>query len=159
MSGKRKAYPKPSSRSKWLAERERMQINASISQIPSKAPDQINDTLTNRIIKKLVPDFPVMETIIKNNWVKIAGEEIARHTNPGGFSNKTLCIYVKGSVWLAELRHNHTSNIMSRINEFCGSGTVKTITFKIDSLYGAEVASGKRWIRTSKNDGRHTEKN
>ena len=123
--------------SKNLAEQERLKLDASFSEVPFKDPDGIDEKRVNKLIKRLIPDFSATEVRIQENWNKIVGEDIARHTVPGGLVGKTLCIYVKGSVWLAELKRNHTKNLLTRINDFCKGDVVKEITFRNDASNGS----------------------
>ena len=127
MPRRRRTFPKGFDYVRWQVERERCQISHPLPEPPFKEASSVGNSLDS-VLKKIGIEFSMDENRIQQNWVKIVGPDLARRTMPGKLSNGTLTVFVKGSVWLAELKRNGMPNMIRRINAASNAVTVKRIT-------------------------------
>lgn len=126
MSKRRRTFPKGFDYVRWQVERERCQISDLLPRTPFKEATPVGASLDG-VLKKIGITFSADENRIQQNWIEIVGPDIARRTMPGTLTRGTLTVFVKGSVWLAELKRNGPANLIQRINEAFGAETVKRI--------------------------------
>lgn len=129
MAKRRRTFPKGFDSVRWQVERERCQISNLLPRTPFKEATPIGASLDG-VLQKIGISFSADENQIQQNWIEIVGPDIARRTMPGSLTRGTLTVFVKGSVWLAELKRNGPTDLIKRINDALGLNTVRRITLR-----------------------------
>lgn len=129
MPSPRRTLPKGFEYTRWLVERERCQLSNHLPEPPFKEPARVGERL-NSALKKFGVAYSADESRIHREWVDIVGKDLAKHAIPGALSGGTLCVFVMGSAWFAELKRSGTQTLLVRINDHCGAGTVKHISLQ-----------------------------
>jgi len=115
---------------KWRVERERFRIS---SPKPSPAePDLSLRPAIRRLFKIIDSQAGSPFQKLSAKWTLIAGGQIAGHSRPGALTGNILDISVDSSSWLVEIKRFHSGDILRKINEEIGPGTVKELRFKVD---------------------------
>lgn len=127
MPRRRRSFPKGFDYARWQVERERCQISTPLPPPPFKEAAHIGTSLDS-VLKTIGVSFSTDENKIQQHWIDIVGPDLAKRTMPGKLANGSLTVFVKGSVWLAELKRNGVKNLIKRVNEATRPNTVKRIT-------------------------------
>ncbi|MFK8139182.1 MAG: DUF721 domain-containing protein [Bdellovibrionales bacterium] len=64
-------------------------------------------------------------------WSDIVGPKIAKNSEPVGYYNGTLYVWVPSSVWLQEMRYI-AGNMIVKINKHLGKKWARNIRFTLD---------------------------
>lgn len=109
---------------------ERNRGNAQYRHAPSAGVS------TNKILRPLAKKFGPGRNALQNHWPQIIGEKFARLSRPvairGGKTGKTLVIEAKGPA--CALIQANSSQLLGKINQFLGQGTVTKILVKQGSM-------------------------
>ncbi len=86
--------------SRWAIDRVRFGLD--------KPPSPQRDVKSvGEILKHVVQDFdqPVQDSIriLRESWPKLAGQQIAKHSEPGYIKDYCLCVFVDHPGWVPEL--------------------------------------------------------
>ncbi len=129
---RRKSRSKKYDKVRWEVERERYQIEHPVPPTIFKEAESAFTGVEKAFkrMRKFGIYFSVHESLLQSEWIKIVGSDLAKRTMPGNLDNGQLFVYVKGAVWLAELRRNSIPNMIKRINQHLGKNTVKKITLR-----------------------------
>jgi predicted nucleic acid-binding Zn ribbon protein len=98
-----------------------------------KPPRQIGDVLEG-LLKKLGLQKKLQEARMVQDWPRIVGDKIARHSRPVAMKRKVLYVNVDSSVWLAELNNFFKGKILDKVNEELGEKRIRDIRFRIGDI-------------------------
>lgn len=87
-----------------------------------------------KVLKKLGLERRAREARIAQEWGRIVGEKIARHSAPVGVRGRTLIVNVDSSVWLAELRQFFKEKMLEQIHRELGEKRIRDIRFRIGEV-------------------------
>ncbi|MDD4870737.1 MAG: DUF721 domain-containing protein [Kiritimatiellae bacterium] len=123
----RKSYNK----GRWQVERERFRIENHRPPEGIADPLRISDAMAG-VMKKLGLEDTHWLTVLEDEWQKIAGEAVAKHTRPGRMEKKRLTVFVDSSVWLNELlRYGRRQMLLNLQNRF-GKGKITSVSLVLD---------------------------
>jgi hypothetical protein len=123
----RKSYNK----GRWQVERERFRIENHRPSEGIADPLRISDAMAG-VMKKLGLEDTHWLTVLEDEWRKIAGEAVAKHTRPGRMEKKRLTVFVDSSVWLNELlRYGRRQMLLNLQNRF-GKGKITSVSLVLD---------------------------
>ena len=112
--------------------RERCNLGADENPLPRKdQTSSVQDVLPG-IVKKLGLADKLWETQLISAWPQIVGEQLARHTRPGRFQQKTLIVFVKNSVWLGELSRTGKKPLLEKLQTHFSADRIQDLRFSID---------------------------
>ncbi|MCX6357416.1 MAG: DUF721 domain-containing protein [Candidatus Aureabacteria bacterium] len=94
---------------------------------------RIGDVL-DTLLRKLGLDKKARDARIVQEWERIVGPTIARHSAPAGMRGKILIVNVDSSVWLAELSRFFKEKILAAVRAELGEERIQDIRFRIGEL-------------------------
>ncbi len=77
---------------------------------------------------------------VKKLWAECVGDNISQRSKPVKLIGTTLYCAVSSSPWMNELNFQK-SEIMTRLNEKLGEGTISAIVFKVGPVNGPSLAA------------------
>jgi len=116
---------------RWQTQRQRF------GNLPGEPPaafiaQPISNVLSN-ILSGIKPqDEDTWQYEIAQEWQELAGSKYAPHTRPGKMIDATLYIYVKHSIWLAELSGSEKKDVLYRLQKRFGSKRIRAIKVQLD---------------------------
>lgn len=114
---------------RWKLERDRFRLTDPAP--PRPEPDLSLRPAITRIFTKLDSQAGSGIHKIQTKWKIIAGEAAAGHSRPGRLAGDILYVYVDSSSWLAEITRFYSENILRKIQDEIGPGTVKGLRFQV----------------------------
>ena len=84
------------------------------------------------VMKRLGLDNQHWLEMMCDEWVAIVGADVAKHTRPGGFQNKSLTIFVDSSVWLNELARFGRDKMLANVQKRFGADRITEVRLKLD---------------------------
>jgi len=128
---RRKSRSMKFSKGRWEIERERCRIEGFKPPAGVAEPEKIAD-----IIPALMKSLGLAEQhwlgMLEEEWGKIAGEAVAKHTRPGRVEKKKLTVFVDNSVWLNELSRYGRQQLLQNLQKRFGSGKIVSVSFVLD---------------------------
>jgi predicted nucleic acid-binding Zn ribbon protein len=115
-------------------------------------PAHIGSVLTNSF-NSLGLEARLKEYRIKNEWQMIVGGNISKKARPVRLVGKTLHAKVTSSPWMTELRFLK-NDIITKINDRVGEGTVEEIVFKTGKIEESPALPEKKRARRITRDER-----
>lgn len=73
-----------------------------------------------------------VQAVLLEEWPALLGEDIARHTRPGALRNGELTVFVRGSVWYAELRRHAVPLIQQKLVARLGRECIRRVVLRPD---------------------------
>ena len=114
----------------WAVLREREQI--AETKPPQGRPET---TEAGQILEKVVKELGLASehwlTRLTDEWPRLAGDVVARHTRPGRLDGKTLVVFVDNSVWLSELSRFGKEQLLDNIKKQAGR-RIKDLRLQLD---------------------------
>ena len=92
--------------------------------------EQLFNTLP-AVLKNLAPNPEADKAIVFAAWKRCAGALLSERTTPLAFSENRLVIAVADKTWQRNLE-TLSPQLLVKLNEYLGHGTVKFIEFRID---------------------------
>ncbi len=83
------------------------------------------------VLKGLETNPDIDEAVVFAAWTGCAGELLKARTVPQSFANKRLVVGVQDATWKRNLEEL-SPQMMAKLNNSMGNGTVKFIEFRID---------------------------
>jgi predicted nucleic acid-binding Zn ribbon protein len=65
------------------------------------------------------------------DWAETVGDELARATRPGGVRDRTVVVYVRNPVWMAEVRRRRRS-LLQGLQARYGADRVREVRLELD---------------------------
>ncbi len=96
-------------------------------------PEKVSDMIS-KVVKRSGLEDAMWERDLLEKWEEIAGQELAKHTRPGGFERGVLTVYVDSSPWLSVLEREFKSTILKSIQKQIASNKIKSLYLKLDPL-------------------------
>jgi hypothetical protein len=102
-------------------------------------------TRVGTLLGAVVPQLAdrMLEVQIRREWRSLVGTEIARRCQPGELRGGILQLVVDNSPWLQELALRE-AELLSRLTERYGGGTVRSLRFSIGVLTPDAAAPDRR---------------
>lgn len=112
-------------------ERERFHIKERDP--PAKQRDAlcISEVIPS-LMKKLGLEDQHWLTVLADEWEKLVGKAVTKHTRPGRLEGRTLIVFVDNSVWLSELARYGHREMLANLKKRFGSRRVKSLIFQLD---------------------------
>lgn len=129
-------------KARWQVERERCRIEDAEPSSADPGVIALSDVMAV-VLKRLGLEKQQWYSILTDEWKRIVGEAISKHTRPGRIEGQTLIIYVDNSVWLSELSRFSSGELLAKIKERFGSGRIGNIRLQLDpegSSHGTQNA-------------------
>lgn len=117
--------------SRWQVHRERCRIVDPRPPPPSKQAAKIEDILPDLIQKLGMREDHWLQTLTEE-WGKVVGQAVARHTRPGDVRHGKLVVFVDSSVWLGELSRYGKSQIAARLRKLYPGSKIRDIALQLD---------------------------
>ena len=114
---------------RWMVERERYGLANDRPDVPFVEAKSVEVGLKN-VFDKLGIEQVDVQTALREEWGQLVGEDNAARTRPGGIENKILTIFVKGSVWYAQLKRIGVTEIQKRIVARFGKTVIQGVVLK-----------------------------
>lgn len=96
----------------------------------NRKPKEIKFVI-NKFMDKIGCDDLIKYRIIKDKWVEIVGNSVAKNAIPYKIERNILIVKVKSSVWLSELERFHKKTIIESIKKHTKNKKLKNIKFII----------------------------
>jgi predicted nucleic acid-binding Zn ribbon protein len=116
---------------RWAQERQRFGIDDVRPPTPFQEPQPLGAGL-QRIFKRLGLENAHIQNVLIDEWSQLVGEAVAKRTRPGIIRDRTLIIYVSGSVWYSELKRIGTKALEKKIVERFGADTISAVALHPD---------------------------
>ena len=97
--------------------------------LPFRDPAPIAGDLDSILGQFVSPEVALADSLARE-WPDIVGAAVAAHTRPGAVERGILTVYVKGSVWFAQLRHIGAAAILRNIAARHPAPALRAVTFK-----------------------------
>lgn len=83
-------------------------------------------------MKSLGMDGNVWLHTLEEDWVSIAGDDIASHARPGRYDRGRLVIFVDSPVWLNELKRYGRTELERKLISRYGNDKIRTVSLQLD---------------------------
>ncbi len=91
--------------------------------------DEIGKILPSVLLKQIGGTEPRLLEILVPLWARIAGRNMAQHSQPASFASGMLTLATDSAAWTTQLRHM-SKEILAEINRFLGQPIVKKLRIK-----------------------------
>ncbi len=118
-------------RGRWQMQRERCHIVDKTPPAGSSDAVPLGDILA-RTVHKLGLESPVWIRRLEEEWVALAGGNVAKHARPGRYKTGRLVVFVDSSVWLNELKRYGRAELLTKLQKRFGENRIKTLTLQLD---------------------------
>jgi len=126
-----KSRGKGFNRGRWQIERERCRI-ADVRPPSGPADPSVMADVIPALMKRLGLADQHWLGVLEEEWAKIAGEAVAKHTRPGRMEKKKLTVFVDNSVWMNELMRYGSKQLLLNLQKRFGSGRIVSVAFVLD---------------------------
>lgn len=116
---------------RWMIERERCVLEQTAPEPPFSNFSSIREGV-RLAMRQLDGITDEAQAILIEEWTALMGDEIACHTRPGNLRNGVLTVFVKGSVWYAELRRYSLPVIQKKLTSRLGHNVLKRVILRPD---------------------------
>jgi hypothetical protein len=126
-----KAHRKPYSKGRWQVEKERFHLD---SYQPAQGVEDaagIGDVVAG-IMKSLGLEGMHWLNILEEEWTRLVGDAVAKHSRPGRMEKKTLTVFVDNSVWLNELLRYGRKQMLENLQKRFGKEKIGSIRLVLD---------------------------
>ena len=89
-------------------------------------------TSQRALLRELGLEDRLWEHTLETDWEDIVGANVAKHARPGRIQRGVLYVFVRHSMWLAELSRFGQKEMLARIQERFGSNRIKSIRLQLD---------------------------
>lgn len=115
-----------------------------MAELSSRTPTPVSN-----LLGAVVPHLAerLTEARIRREWRRLMGAEIARRCQPGELRSGTLQVVVTNSPWLQELTLRE-AELLSRLADSYGAGTVRTLRFSLGTLPSEPIAPARSHARS-----------
>ena len=117
-------------RARWAVERERLQVEDFTPPAPYRVTTP--EHLLPKVMKRVGLEQPLWEQTLVREWPDLVGPQVAAHARPGRLDRGTLCVFVKNSVWLSELRRYGEKAMLDKLQQRFGRSRVRGIRLQLD---------------------------
>ena len=118
-------------RGAWQVQRERGQITDTRPPAPFHEARSV-DSLLPGLLKKMKLETDSWMSVMQEEWPKLVGSDVARHSRPGRLDAGNLAIYVDHSVWLSELSRYGKGLLLKKIQDRFESAKIRRLSFQLD---------------------------
>jgi predicted nucleic acid-binding Zn ribbon protein len=84
------------------------------------------------MMKKLGVQQSTAGAALLEEWPRLVGANVAKHTRPGRLDGGVLVVFVDSSVWLSELQRYSLGMMLARVKKRLGADRVRSITLRLD---------------------------
>jgi predicted nucleic acid-binding Zn ribbon protein len=123
---------------RWTLERERHQLADVESPTKFQDPSSMG-ALVAGIMKRLGLEAEHWVGLLEQEWPKLVGDAVAKHTRPGRFENKRLTVFVDSSPWLAELSRYGKTQMLQNLQARFGGDKIQSVHMQMDPDGGRPV--------------------
>jgi hypothetical protein len=121
----------PYSKGHWQVERERCRIEDLRPPESIVDPLSIADTMAG-VMKKLGLEDTHWLAVLEDEWQKIVGDAVAKHSRPGRMEKKKLTVFVDSSVWLNELLRYGRQQMLLNLQKHFGRERILSVNLVLD---------------------------
>lgn len=83
-----------------------------------------------RVLRQLGLEEGILGARAVEEWPRLVGERVARHSRAVGFQDGTLRVEVEGSAWMQELGFLRR-DLIRKVNQALGSNIVRDVRFVV----------------------------
>ena len=118
-------------RGRWQVERERCQIPHRVPLPNLREADSVADVIPVLMKRLGLEDQQWMDRLAEE-WPKLVGAAVARHTRPGRVQRENLVVFVDNSTWLSELARYGKDPMLANLQKQFGNDRIKSVSFQLD---------------------------
>ena len=116
-------------RGRWQTQRDRLRL------LDERPPAPVRIRKISEVLPEVLGDFRLGEQALmlrlQASWQEVVGRQIATQAKPGRIDNKVLTIYVRHSIWLAELK-SYEQEILAKVQRCLSARDIQRICLRID---------------------------
>lgn len=127
------------SRGRWAVERERGQIEDPAPPVEAAPVLRLGEALP-AVMKRLGLAEPHWLNVLEEEWPRLVGQAVARHTRPGRYERQAVTVFVDGSVWLSELSRYGRREMLANLQKRFGADRIRGVNLCLDP----DGSGGKR---------------
>ncbi len=105
--------------------------------MPERRRNRKNFVQIGEVVDKVLRQYrPISDQALLQVWElweEAVGEAIAANARPAAFKGDTLLVHVSSSTWLHHMRFLE-SDLISKINNALGDGTIRSIKLKVGTV-------------------------
>ncbi len=116
---------------RWAVARERFRLSEARPPLPPRDPVRLNEALAGAMKTLGLESAHWLETL-GNEWPRLVGAAVARHTRPGRLDRNRLIVFVDSSVWLNELSRYGRKEMLAALRQRFGDGKFADLAFQLD---------------------------
>ncbi len=117
-------------RGRWQMERERHHLKRE-KPLPPETSAGLGQVIP-QVMKGLGLEDRFWEQELLEEWPKLVGPQVARHTRPGRLERKIFHVFVTNSAWLSELSRYGQKQILENLQKRFGADKIKGIKLQLD---------------------------
>ena len=139
---KRKAF----SAGRWAVERERHHITDEEPPTRHHEPDTLAGLLPG-LMKRLGLEVQHWLGVLDEEWPKLVGVALAKHTRPGRMDKRNLTVFVDSSVWLNELSRYGKTQMLENLQARFGRDKIESVHLQLDPDGGRPARDANGLLR------------
>ena len=127
-------YPPRMSPGKLEVMRERFQLNFIPPSRPFREAQEMG-SLVSGLMRRRGGEGSGASGLVRRiaeDWLDVAGADVAKHTRPGPLTDGMLTIFVDSAVWLGELSRFGRKPLLKNLKERYGDAGIERLFFQID---------------------------
>ena len=112
-------------------ERERGRI-AQKEPLPEAGGATVVAKIVPEVLRRLGLEDQEWLGQLGDEWSKLAGDAVAKHSRPGRVQQGNLVVFVDSSVWLSELARYGKAVLLANVQKRFGNERIKSVSFQLD---------------------------
>lgn len=114
----------------WQTQQDRFQVTGRFPPVPFQ--DHSLSAILPDVLEKMDMRQDAWRLRMAAEWKEMVGDDVASYTRPGPFEYGRLIVYVRHSLWLAELSRYGKSHILAKLQDRFGANRIRQIMLRLD---------------------------
>lgn len=116
---------------RWELERERFGLDAERPTVPFRESRTLEGSVRH-VLGRWGLSSDSLQATLQAEWPALVGVDVARRTRPGPVRDRELTVFVRGSVWYAELKRHGLRMIQDKVVARLGASHVNRVVLRPD---------------------------
>ncbi len=114
----------------WQTQQDRFQITDKYPPVPFR--ERNLSAVLSEVLEKNGMRQDAWMLRLEAEWKELAGADVAAYTRPGSFEQGRLTVYVRHSLWLAELSRYGKNQLLKKLQQRFGADQIRQLFLRLE---------------------------